>query len=262
MSISENKIKEEITKRWDYSSQRYDTYHGHGIKTEEETAAWTAFFRQVLPGERLNILDIGCGTGEISLVLAGMGHKVTGIDLSEKMLDRAKEKSRALAGRHGELAVDFRIGDAESLTFEPGSFDAVVTRHVLWTLPNPQKAVDSWTKMLKDGGKVVVIDCLWNDGSLETRLRMAAFILLMRIVERNDLSKDRYTPEINAALPNSRGLRPDTARSYLEKAGLKDVGLIRLDDLVDIQKRHMPFRYKISYKLNYYAVHGKKELYH
>jgi len=55
---------------------------------------------------------VGCGTGEISLVLAGMGHRVTGIDLSPKMLDRATAKARTTADSHDAPAVEFRIGDA------------------------------------------------------------------------------------------------------------------------------------------------------
>jgi ubiquinone/menaquinone biosynthesis C-methylase UbiE len=250
MSINENKIKEEITKRWDYSSQRYDAYHGHGIKSEEEAAAWKALFRQVIPGEGLRILDVGCGTGEMSRMLADIGHKVTGIDLSEKMLAVAKSKS--LGG------TEFRIGDAENPPFNKGMFDAVVTRHVLWTLPNPEKALKSWRNVLKPGGKVVVIDGVWDNGSLETRLRRKICDIMIYITERNDISKDSYTAEMNATLPNAKGVSLDKARGYMEKAGLKNVQSIELDDLVGIQKKYMPFRYKIAYKYEYYVIYGLK----
>jgi ubiquinone/menaquinone biosynthesis C-methylase UbiE len=254
MAISEKTIKEEITKRWDYSSQLYDGYHGHGIKSAEETAAWIDLFRRVIPGERLNILDVGCGTGEISLVLAGMGHRVTGIDLSEKMLGRAVAKAKTMS----DIAVEFNIGDAEQPPFAPGSFDAVVTRHVLWTLPNPQKAVNNWANVLKEGGKAVVVDGLWNDGSLATLLRKKATAILIRLLEGRDISKDRYAAGLNSALPNAKGVTTDRSREYLQQAGLKDIELIMLDYLVNIQKRNMPFRYKIGYKYNYYAIHGLK----
>ncbi len=258
MTINDQTIKEQITRRWDYSSRRYDGYHGHGIKSTAEAAAWAALFMRLLPGEGLNVLDVGCGTGEISLVLAGLGHRVTGIDLSTKMLDRAMAKARTAADGHDGLAAEFRIGDAEHPPFKPGTFDAVVTRHVLWTLPNPQQAVNSWAGVLKEGGKAVVIDCLWNDGRVGTFLHRKVTALLIRLLEKNDISKDSYTTAMNAALPNARGVPPDRTADYLKKAGFKDLELIKLDDLVEIQKKHMPFRYRISYKYGYYAIHGRR----
>ncbi|MDD4222905.1 MAG: class I SAM-dependent methyltransferase [Candidatus Methanomethylophilus sp.] len=258
MTLSEDQIKGEIAKRWDYSSQRYDDYHGHGIKSDEEVAFWKALFGQIIPGERLNVLDVGCGTGEMSLLLAGMGHKVTGVDLSEKMLDRAASKAKAMAQAGHGVDVEFMNGDAETPPFESGSFDAIVTRHVLWTLPNPQNAVTSWMRTLKEGGKLAVIDGIWDDGSLETRLRRKVGELLILVFERNDISRDSYSPEMNATLPHSKGVSADTVRAYMENAGLRDIGTENLADLIKIQRRHMPFRYKISYKCDYYAIYGTK----
>ena len=258
MTLSEDQIKGEIAKRWDYSSQRYDNYHGHGIKSDEEVAFWKALFERILPGERLNVLDVGCGTGEISLLLAGMGHTVTGIDLSEKMLDRAASKAKAMAQAGRGVDARFMIGDAETPPFENSSFDAVVTRHVLWTLPNPQNAVTGWTRALKEGGTLAIVDSLWNDGSLETRLRRKIGDFLILVVERNAISKAGYSSELNSTLPHSRGISADTIRAYMENAGLRGIGTENLADLIEIQKRHMPFRYKISYKYNYYAVCGTK----
>ncbi len=258
MTLSEDQIKGEIAKRWDYSSQRYDDYHGHGIKSDEEVTFWKALFGRIIPGERLNVLDVGCGTGEISLLLAGMGHRVVGIDLSKKMLDRAASKAKAMAQAGHEVDAKFMIGDAESPPFENGSFDAIVTRHVLWTLPNPQNAVTGWKRALKEGGTLAVIDGLWNDGSLETRLRRKVGELLILVFERNDISRDSYSPEMNATLPHSKGVSADTVRAYMENAGLRDIGTENLADLIKIQRRHMPFRYKISYKCDYYAIYGTK----
>lgn len=256
--ISDDHIKDEITKRWDYSSQRYDNYHGHGVKSDEESLAWKALLQKIIPGEGLKVLDVGCGTGEMSLILAAMGHHVTGIDLSEKMMEKGKTKAKKISDNSGKLDLEFKVGDAENPPFEGGIFDAVVTRHVLWTLPNPQKAVSGWARVLKNGGKLVVIDSLWNDGSLETRLRRQIGNFMILVVERNDISKDSYSAEMDSALPHSKGVAADTVREYMRQAGLKNTREHDLIDLIRIQRKHMPLRYKINYKYNYYAVDATK----
>src|SRR5207237_10912279 len=101
----------------------------------------------------LDALDVGCGTGFLSLELAGRGHRVTGIDFAPQMLAEARKKATAQ-----RLAVRFEEGDAEQLPFAAGSFDLVMTRHVLWTLPHPEPAVDEWIRVLRPGGRLAVMD--------------------------------------------------------------------------------------------------------
>jgi ubiquinone/menaquinone biosynthesis C-methylase UbiE len=75
-------LKKAIEEKWDESSQSYESYHGHGIKSDEEREAWKQALQSVLGMGHLSVLDAGCGTGEISLLLAEMGHQGTngGID--------------------------------------------------------------------------------------------------------------------------------------------------------------------------------------
>ena len=94
------------------------------------------------------MLDAGCGTGILSLELAGRGHRVTGIDYAPEMLALAKEKANAAGA-----AIRFEHADAEALPFAPASFDLVITRHVLWTLPHPEAAIIEWTRVLRPGGR-------------------------------------------------------------------------------------------------------------
>ncbi|MFH1135517.1 MAG: class I SAM-dependent methyltransferase [Pseudomonadota bacterium] len=251
-------VKDEITKRWDYSSQRYDGYHGHGVKSREEAEAWGALFQRFIPGQGLKVLEVGCGTGEMSLLLAGLGHDVQGIDLSARMLAKAREKAEALSRNNGGPKIGFDPGDAEDPPFEDGRFDAVVCRHVLWTLPSPEKAASGWARVLKENGTLLVIDALWNDESLTTRLRQNIGRWLIYLAEKNNLSKDFYSRDLAAALPHSKGLPLDQARVYVQGAGFCDIQTRALGDLAAIQKKHMPWRYKISYNYDYYSVCGKK----
>ncbi|MBM4287286.1 MAG: class I SAM-dependent methyltransferase [Deltaproteobacteria bacterium] len=256
-AYDQDRIKAEISKRWDHSSEKYDSHHGHGVQSQEEAAAWKELFGTLMPGKGLRILDAGCGTGEMSLLLAEMGHEVYGIDISEKMLaiaeEKARQKGESIPGR-----MHFQLGDAEDPPFEDGFFDAVVVRHVLWTLPNPQKAVDSWRRVTQDNGKVIVIDALWDDGSFTTAVRRKFGRWLRSMAEKTDSSQSHYTPGIEVKLPHAKGVPLNTAREYMENAGFRDIQDRQLEQLGDIQRKHMPFWYRVSYKSDYYAVCGLK----
>jgi ubiquinone/menaquinone biosynthesis C-methylase UbiE len=258
MALNEKQVKDEIKERWNSSAILYDNYHGHGVKSDEEAACWKELFNKTLPSKRLKILDVGCGTGEMSLLLAGMGHRVTGIDISEKMLDKASAKAKAMTQGGQTINVKFMVGDAEAPPVKNDSFDAVVTRHVLWTLPEPQKAMKNWVKTLKAGGKVIAIDGRWNDGKVDTRLRRMVHKFLVTIIERCDRSIDKYSPETTARLPHLNGVPPKKTQEYMEQAGLHNVQFSDLSNIVEIQKKHMPFRYRIDYKIAYYAIEGTK----
>ncbi|HTQ33887.1 MAG TPA: class I SAM-dependent methyltransferase [Stellaceae bacterium] len=147
-------VKQNVAAHWGRRAAHFDTDFGHSIHTPEERAAWDRVFGLALGGrERLVALDIGCGTGFLSLELAARGHDVTGIDFAPEMLALAKDKA-AKAG----AAIRFEHADAENLPFGDASFDLVITRHVLWTLPHPEAAIGEWIRVLRPGGRLAVID--------------------------------------------------------------------------------------------------------
>ena len=120
MAIQDYQMKLDIAHVWDVSSETYDDKEGHGIHSEIEKEAWKTLFKSLLPLGRLEVLDVGCGTGEIGLLFAELDHRVTGIDISDKMLAKAREKTS-----HKMLDIAFKIGDAEDPPFEAGTFDVV-----------------------------------------------------------------------------------------------------------------------------------------
>jgi SAM-dependent methyltransferase len=84
--------QEHINAYWDVRSRSYDGDPGHGILDEEERRAWLAALADVL--------DAGTGTGFLAFLLADLGHRVTGIDLSEDMLSAALARAAAAGGAH------------------------------------------------------------------------------------------------------------------------------------------------------------------
>src|SRR5580658_4717638 len=147
-------VKQQVATHWGKRAAHFDADFGHSIRTPEERSAWDRVFALALAGrEGLEALDIGCGTGFLSLELASRGHRVTGIDFAQAMLTLAKRKA-AEAGAD----IRFEEADAEALPFPPLAFDLVMTRHVLWTLPHPEAAIDEWFRVLRPGGRLAVID--------------------------------------------------------------------------------------------------------
>jgi ubiquinone/menaquinone biosynthesis C-methylase UbiE len=246
-------LKRQIKNQWDHSSGGYDNQHAHGIQTEEERVAWETLFRSFMDPTPHAVLDVGCGTGVMSLLLAEMGHQVWGVDLSEGMMGKAREK----ADKKG-ISINFSIEDAEALPFEDNSFDLVVNRHLLWTLPNPQKALDEWKRVLRPGGMVTIIDGLWCTGSLSERVRRIAANIGVLITERKNQFGRYYSPDITRTLPHPYGMTSDIALSYVQKSGFTDIKLLPLKDIMDIQRKHMPISRRISYQMPYYLISGKK----
>ena len=144
-------VKPQIKEWWNNAEHDYDAIAAHGVHSEAEKELWSEVIIQLLgTKQKLRILDMGTGTGFLALLLAEMGHDVTGADWAESKLDKAKEKMK----RAGSV-VNFVVEDAENLSFEAEQFDAVVSRHLIWTLANPASAFKEWARVTKSGGKVL-----------------------------------------------------------------------------------------------------------
>jgi len=100
------------------------------------------------------VLDVGVGTG-LELPMFGTRAEVTGIDLSEPMLRRAKERVRSNGLRNvGGLVVM----DALRLAFPDAHFDAVVAPYVLTVVPEPHASLDEMARVVKPGGEIVLVN--------------------------------------------------------------------------------------------------------
>ncbi|MFB7248129.1 class I SAM-dependent methyltransferase [Streptomyces populi] len=143
---------------WDAESGTFDEEPDHGLRDPEIRGAWAARLRDWLPERPGDLLDVGCGTGSLSLVASEQGHRVTGVDLAPRMIDRARAK---LAGRDAV----FLVGDAVAPPVGEQRFDVLLSRHVLWTLPHPERVLRHWRGLLRPGGRLVLVEGVWGNVS-------------------------------------------------------------------------------------------------
>ncbi|MFI0089120.1 class I SAM-dependent methyltransferase [Streptomyces bobili] len=140
---------------WNAEAAAFDEEPDHGLRDPDVRAAWADRLRDWLADRPGDLLDLGCGTGSLSLLAAERGHRVTGVDLSPAMVEQARTK---LAGRDAV----FLVGDAAAPPVGEERFDTVLVRHVLWTLPDPGRALRHWRDLLRPGGRLVLVEGVWG----------------------------------------------------------------------------------------------------
>ncbi|MGW6356407.1 class I SAM-dependent methyltransferase [Streptomyces sp. NPDC055092] len=140
---------------WDAEAAAFDDEPDHGLRDPGVRGAWAARLRDWLPDHPCDLLDLGCGTGSMSLLATDQGHSVTAVDLSPAMIDLARAK---LAGRAARVLV----GDAAAPPVAGETFDAVLVRHVAWTLPDLDGALAHWLSLLRPGGRLILVEGVWG----------------------------------------------------------------------------------------------------
>ncbi len=143
---------------WDAHAETFDDQPDHGLRDPAVRAAWADLLLPLLPPAPAAVVDLGCGTGSLSLLLAEAGHDVCGVDFSTAMLGHARRKA---AG----LGVDFRHGDAADPPCPDHFYDVVLVRHVLWAMPDRAAALARWVGLLKPGGRLILVEGRWFTGA-------------------------------------------------------------------------------------------------
>jgi SAM-dependent methyltransferase len=153
-------MTDEVRDYWDAQAAAFDAEPDHGLLDPPVREAWRALLLSRLPPAPADVVDLGCGTGSLAVLLAEAGHAVRGLDLSERMVAAATAKATA-AGANAHFAQ----GDAAEPPYDPGSCDVVLARHVLWALPDPHDAVGRWVRLLRPGGRLVLVEGSWSTGT-------------------------------------------------------------------------------------------------
>jgi phosphatidylethanolamine/phosphatidyl-N-methylethanolamine N-methyltransferase len=105
----------------------------------------------IRPDDR--VLEVGVGTG-LSLPSYPAGCRVTGIDISEPMLDQARQRAEVLEG----LDLELRQMDAREIAFASATFDHVLAPYVISVVPEPQKVMAEIARVCRPGGTVIVVN--------------------------------------------------------------------------------------------------------
>ncbi len=108
------------------------------------------------------ILEVGVGTG-ISLPDYARTNRLVGVDLSEPMLRRAQER---VAEYRLDNVEALAVMDAEHLGLADNSFDVVVAQYVITAVPNPEKTLDEFARVLKPGGEIVLVNHIGAESGL------------------------------------------------------------------------------------------------
>jgi SAM-dependent methyltransferase len=104
-------------------------------------------------------LEVACGPAAISRALASKVGRVTGVDLTPAMVEKAREE----AAREGIGGAEFSVGDATALEFADASFDGAVARLSFHHIPAPRRALEEMARVVRPGGLVIVSDLLTDE---------------------------------------------------------------------------------------------------
>ncbi|KQN39614.1 SAM-dependent methyltransferase [Sphingomonas sp. Leaf407] len=154
------------------------------------------------------ILEVGVGTG-ISLPHYRTDSRITGIDIADQMLDKARDRVKRLNLTQVERIA---IGDAEALDFPDASFDVVVAQYVVSAVPHPDRALSEFLRVVRPGGLIVITTRLGAETGMRSKIERALMPVTSRLGWRTDFPWSVYGDwalrHPNAELVERRPLPP------------------------------------------------------
>jgi phosphatidylethanolamine/phosphatidyl-N-methylethanolamine N-methyltransferase len=134
------------------------------------------------------ILEVGVGTG-ISLPGYDKSTTLTGIDISDGILEKARERVKRL-GLTNVRAI--QVMDAEALDYADASYDVVVAQYVVTAVPNPERALDEFARVCRPGGEIVITTRLGAQKGLRGTIEKALMPITSRLGFRTEFPWERY----------------------------------------------------------------------
>lgn len=205
---------------WTKRAHDFNTVRRNELENEISDR-WLEEFRQYLPQDRpLQILDVGTGSGYFAILLSKEGYSVTGIDLTKAMLEEAKQTSSDF-----HVSPEFMEMDAQSTTFDDDTFDAIVTRNLTWTLPDPEAAYTEWFRILKKDGILLNFDANYADNVRHHR-QSDSYISSSDVYGHCGVTPEleKESDDITLSMPCSVHHRPDWDLGLMKKIGFSESG--------------------------------------
>ena len=147
--------KEQVAEMFNNISHRYD-FLNHFLSLGIDILWRKKAIRMLKADQPKQILDIATGTGDFAIeALALNPDRVVGVDISPGMLEQGKKKMKKRGFNH---LIDMQMGDSEKLLFEDNTFDAVIVSFGVRNFENLKKGLSDMYRVLKPGGKTVVVE--------------------------------------------------------------------------------------------------------
>lgn len=229
---------EQIRQYWNSRAEGYTLSNREELEDEHRIFLWEQQIRRALNGRICrHVLDVGCGPGFFSVLLARLGYEVTAVDYTENMLAEARKNAA-----HYGVDIDFRRMDAQKLDFKDGIFDLVISRNVLWNLEQPEQAYREWLRVLKPNGTVMNFDGNFyyyvTDAEYGDRTRWEH--KHMQGINANSIDR------IGEHLPMARRLRPEWDVQELQKLGAKEVCSNVTNEKILEDGHHLILNFQVS----------------
>ena len=239
--------KENIKYFWNERAKSFDESFGHGIHSQREDKAWTKLFTDISNNKEATVLDMGCGTAEVSKILSKIYKKIYGLDFAPNMVKLAKEKVLLNSLKNVEIIE----GDATNPSFTSEKFDIIFARHLLWTIPNPKETLNKWKTLLKKDGILIISDGNWQEKTIKKTLCSTLSNIIKKISQKKD-PEDKfsdkfanYYEEIYKEFDFPSGLKEEKTREILKELGFNTINAYDTSEIIKAQKASAPLHFKV-----------------
>ncbi len=208
--------KEFVEQMFDDIAPTYDKLN-HILSLNVDKGWRRKAVRRIVATRPKHVLDVACGTGDFAIALSQAGvEKVTGVDISQGMLDVGIAKVKALG-----LNIEMHVDDCEHLGIEDNTFDAVSVAFGVRNFEHLQRGLNEMQRVLRPGGLVCIVELSVPSNAL---LRWAYKLYFLHILPfvgglvSGNRNAYRYLPESVLRFP-----KPDEVCRMLKEAGFRDV---------------------------------------